>query len=160
MNGERERIADQIRRSVNGDAWHGPSLGESLRGLSAEQALLPIVEGAPNVWAYALHCLCWMRWTRDRVHGEIWSITPAEDWEPPSETSEKAWENVQAELKKECEALAEAVARLTEEDLERTAPELNYTIGFMIAGVPQHNAYHAGQIMILRRIGGFVRFPV
>jgi hypothetical protein len=40
MMNEVERIADQLRRAVEGKAWHGPALLELLEGMSAEEASL------------------------------------------------------------------------------------------------------------------------
>ena len=34
-----ERIAEELRHALKGDAWHGPALLESLAGVSAEEAL-------------------------------------------------------------------------------------------------------------------------
>lgn len=35
---EIERIEDQLRRSIEGAAWHGPALDELLLDLTAEEA--------------------------------------------------------------------------------------------------------------------------
>ncbi|MGA2262460.1 MAG: hypothetical protein ABSH28_13620 [Acidobacteriota bacterium] len=35
---EVERIADQLQRSMEGNAWHGPALLEVLEGVTAEEA--------------------------------------------------------------------------------------------------------------------------
>jgi len=35
---EIDRIADQLRRAYEGEAWHGPSLREILAGITVEQA--------------------------------------------------------------------------------------------------------------------------
>jgi hypothetical protein len=40
MINEVERIADQLRRAVEGEAWHGPALLELIEGMSAEEATL------------------------------------------------------------------------------------------------------------------------
>ena len=38
MTAEVNRLEEQLRRALEGEAWHGPSVLESLAGLSAAQA--------------------------------------------------------------------------------------------------------------------------
>jgi hypothetical protein len=37
MSGEARRLEEQLRRALEGEAWHGPSVLESVAGVSAEQ---------------------------------------------------------------------------------------------------------------------------
>ncbi len=51
---ETERIAQQLERTWDGDAWHGPSLKELTDGLTAKQAAAHHVErGALHLGAGA-----------------------------------------------------------------------------------------------------------
>ena len=51
---EVERIADQLKRSMEGKAWHGPALLEVLEGVTAQQAAAP-VSTAHTIWEIVLH---------------------------------------------------------------------------------------------------------
>ena len=52
---ESERIAEQLRRAWEGEAWHGPPLKEILAGVTAQQAAARPVGGAHAIWEIVLH---------------------------------------------------------------------------------------------------------
>ena len=70
---EVERIADQLRRAVEGEAWHGRALLELLEGMSAEEASLRTSE-AHTLWEIVSHIAVWMSASRRRVQGEAVSL--------------------------------------------------------------------------------------
>lgn len=73
MTRETERIADQLRRAWEGDAWHGPPLKKALDGLTARQAAAHPIAGAHSIWDLALHIAAWQerrqRSGREAGHG-------------------------------------------------------------------------------------------
>lgn len=52
---EMQRIADQLRRAIDGGAWHGPSLSEALDGVKATQAAVRQIPSADSIWELTLH---------------------------------------------------------------------------------------------------------
>ena len=52
---EIERIEDQLKRSLEGEAWHGPALEELLADVRAEQAAAKPVPPAHSIWEIVLH---------------------------------------------------------------------------------------------------------
>ena len=55
MTAEVNRLEEQLRRALEGEAWHGPSVLESLAGLSAAQAASHPIAGAHSIWELVLH---------------------------------------------------------------------------------------------------------
>ena len=49
MMGELERIGDQVRRGLEGGAWHGPAVLELLAGVTAAQAHARPIPGARGI---------------------------------------------------------------------------------------------------------------
>lgn len=45
MTNECLRIAGQLRRAFNGEAWHGPALKELLADVKADQAYAHLIPG-------------------------------------------------------------------------------------------------------------------
>src|SRR5262249_38103582 len=77
---EVERILDQLRRSHQGEAWHGPSLRELLEGVTAAQAARKTSE-AHSIWEIVFHITAWERVGVARLKGELIEDLPAEeDW--------------------------------------------------------------------------------
>ena len=56
---EAARIADQLRRAFEGEAWHGDSLFEILKSVSAEQAAARPIKNGHTIWELVLHIAAW-----------------------------------------------------------------------------------------------------
>jgi uncharacterized damage-inducible protein DinB len=149
---EVERIADQLRRAHEGGAWHGPALGELLRGADAATALHRPLAGAHNIWEILLHIGVWESIVRRRLSGEvILEIPSEEDWPAVDETSEAAWKRTQEDFRAGYEQLQKALARLSDRQLAEPVPGMEYNNYFMLHGAIQHALYHAGQIALLKK---------
>ena len=79
---ELERLKDRVTRSLLGDAWHGPSIQELLRDISAEQAASHPIEGAHSIWEIVHHITCWHRVVQRRLRGEAFDPSDHENWKP------------------------------------------------------------------------------
>jgi uncharacterized damage-inducible protein DinB len=149
---EIERIADQLRRAHEGDAWHGPALEELLKGVDAPGALLRPIAKSHNIWEIVLHIAVWESMVRRRLSGEvIVTVTPEQDWPPVADTSEVAWQKTLEDLRRGHEQLRQTISRLSDRQLNEPVPSMGYNTYFMLHGVVQHALYHAGQIAILKR---------
>jgi uncharacterized damage-inducible protein DinB len=158
---EVERIADQLRRAHEGGAWHGPSVGELLAGVTAEQAAARPFEGAHSVWELVTHIEAWERAILRRLGGDPAAIynTP-EDWPTGGDASEEAWRMAQGRLAETYEALRAAVLELDDARLdEPILPEMS-TRYVSLHGAVQHTLYHAGQIALTKRALGLGLPPV
>ena len=150
---EVERILDQLKRAYEGNAWHGPSVREALAGVTAAQAHARPLANAHNIWELVQHIAVWEDVGRRRLFGdraEIAISTP-EDWPPPQDTSEAAWEQAQAALDRGHQALVDAIAAVAESRLDEPIFEGMSTVYVTLHGVIQHDLYHAGQIAMLKK---------
>jgi len=149
---ETERIADQLRRAYEGNAWHGPSLGEVLAGVTAEQAIARPIAAAHSIWEIVLHIAQWELVVARRLAGEVTvQVPPEEDWPRVHATHEEAWHETLQALKQGNRRLREAIARFPETKLAETVPGSNDTFYAILHGVVQHDLYHAGQIALLKK---------
>jgi uncharacterized damage-inducible protein DinB len=146
------RLADQLRRSCFGEAWHGPSLQDILDGMTAEHALPRIAPQTHNIWELVLHVTCWNELAASALNG-----TPLPDgpdslsWPPIEDTSNAAWQKVLERMGGAVVALKEAAERLDDSQLEETTPGRTYNLYHLLSGVTQHNLYHAGQMALIKK---------
>jgi len=56
---EAARIADQLRRAFDGEAWHGDSVFEILQGIRAAQAAARPIKNGHTIWELLLHIAAW-----------------------------------------------------------------------------------------------------
>ncbi len=152
---EAARIADQLRRAFDGDAWHGDSLFEILDGVTAAQAAARPIARAHTIWELVLHIAAWDDAVLRRLGGAAVTLSDAENFPPVTETSDAAWRKTLAEVRRVHEELVSAVAALADSRLNEIVPGkkgAHYTFYYMLHGVVQHELYHAGQIALLKKM--------
>jgi uncharacterized damage-inducible protein DinB len=150
---EIERLDTQLKQACEGPAWHGPSVLETLEGVTAEQAQAHPIAGAHSIWELALHIRSSYHLVLRRLRGDGAPMTPAEDWPPVPAPTEDRWRDTVRSLKELNTQLRAAVRAFDPEALDRPlVPEPPYTAYTQFIGVTQHDLYHAGQIAILKKI--------
>lgn len=148
------RLADQIRRAFEGEAWHGDSLLELLAGVNAQTAIARPIGHAHNIWELVLHIAAWDGAVRRRTGGQAVKLSDKENFPPIEDKSEGAWRKAVEQAKKTHDDLVKAVSdfpdsRLGDPVSGKTEPY--YDFFYMFAGIAQHEIYHAGQIAILKK---------
>jgi DinB family protein len=125
-------------------AWHGTNLRGSLRGVTAPEALWRPAPGRHNIWELAVHCAYWKYTVRRRLTGEKRGSFPRKgsNWLPPGEN----WEDDLRMLGQEHRALRAAIEKATPQQLTK--------LERLIYGVAAHDAYHTGQIQLIKRLRG------
>lgn len=151
---EVERIADQLKRAFEGDAWHGPALRELLADVAAEKAAAKPLANLHSIWEIVLHVEAWASAVNRLLEGAPMptKLSTAEDWPPVEDMSETAWQDTVTKLGSGHAQFREAIANLTDSDLQKTVAGQRYSIYFMLHGVIQHDLYHAGQIALLKKV--------
>ena len=152
MAGEIMRLDEQLRRALEGGAWHGPSVLEALAGVSAEQARSHPIPEAHSIWELVLHIGSDYALVLRRLVGDGRPLTPDEDWPSCPPATAENWQQAVEVLRRFNQQLREAVRAFPPERLdEPLVPEAPYTAYTQFIGVTQHNLYHAGQISLLKR---------
>ncbi len=152
MSPEINRLDEQLRRALEGEAWHGPSVLELLAGVSAAQAASHPIAGAHSIWELVLHLRSDYDLVLRRLAGDGRKVTAAEDWPACPASTEENWGQTVQDLKLRNQKLRQAVRDFPVERLDDPlVPEVPYTAYTQFIGVTQHNLYHAGQIALLKR---------
>jgi len=151
---ETTRLADQIRRAFEGDAWHGDSILELLADVDAKTAASHPIKNAHSLWELVLHIAAWDGAVLRRTGGAALELSDKENFPPVKDTGEAAWRKAVEHAKRTHHDLVNAVAdfpenRLLEQVLGKT--EKYYNFFYMFSGIVQHELYHAGQIALLKK---------
>ncbi len=154
-------LHDQLRKGFSDDPWHGSATAELLRDVTAEEAAAHPIPGAHSIWEIVLHMTGWLNEVRRRLDGREPDMPEEGDWPEPGERSEAAWQRDRSRLEEAVKNLLDALSALREEDLDRMGGSIaeirNPSLGTgvthraMVNGIVQHNAYHSGQIALLRK---------
>lgn len=154
-----EKAAREIlSAAVSGDAWYGSSTADVLSGLDAPSAARRVEGYSHSIWELLLHSTGWMEEVARRLDGNAPSPPPDGDWPAPVETTEAAWADAQARFHAAAAELGDRMqsfdpARWTVMvgDGRHQALGTGVTHAAMVIGVIQHNAYHTGQMALLRK---------
>ena len=153
-----ERLVDQLQRCFEGDAWHGPSVREVLEGVTVQDASAHPIPGAHSIRELVLHMAAGHHLVLRRLDGDGRQLSPEEDWPVPSEPTEDAWRQEVESLFALNRRVREAVATFPATHLDDPlVPDPPYSAFTQFIGLTQHDLYHAGQIVLLRRALGHGR---
>lgn len=153
-------LRDDLARAFDGDPWHGPPLRALLDRFDAAAAAAHPVPVAHSAWEIALHLASWMRVGTARVASRAQvDADPARDWPAvPVPSDAAAWAATLDALDRAHAGLLAAVDGLHEADLAvPLGPPVGGTagtLGFLLAGLAQHAAYHGGQLALLAKTLG------
>lgn len=150
-------LRDELRRSLHGPAWHGPALLETLHDLSPREAQSRLLAGTHSIAELAFHALAWVEEVTRRLGGAEPSLPARGDW-PTDDTALPVVESVRLlrHAGDELDAMLAAfpAARLSTlvGGPTHDAPTgAGVTYAEMLHGLAQHNAYHGGQIAMLKK---------
>jgi uncharacterized damage-inducible protein DinB len=146
------RLEEQLQRAFEGPAWHGPSVLETLAGVTPEAAHTHPIAGAHSIWELVLHLGGTYRLVLRRLAGGAPQLTPAEDWPPVPEPTAANWRDAVDALRSLNQQIRHAVRGFDPARLDQPiTPEPPYPACTQFIGITQHDLYHAGQIAILKK---------
>ncbi len=155
-------LATLLRKGHSSDPWHGPATVDLLADVPFAAAATHPVSGAHSIWEIVLHMTSWQREVSRRIDGAEPREPENGDWPAvPPAPDQEGWDRARMDLGSSLEELAAAVSAMSDEDLRElvgTARDRALGSGLtraeVVAGVLQHNAYHSGQIALLRKALG------
>ncbi len=146
-------LLNAIEEGFQTPAWHGPNLKASLQGIGPEEAVWRPTPERHNIQELIVHSAYWKHAVRNRVGGQQAPFPErGSDWfkrESPDPASLAADLEL---LEREHLALRQTVDSMPRQRIEDVISSDHGTIGRNILGVAFHDVYHAGQIMILRKL--------
>lgn len=150
-------LLENVQPRPGRSGWHGgPTPVGALRGVTAAQALWSPGHGRKSVWQLALHIAYWDYAVRRRLEGGTgarFPRSPANFPQVPDRADNKAWAKDVALVKSEHAQLAAAIAKIPSSRYRTALPGgKRWTIGELIVGIAQHEAYHTGQIQLVKRL--------
>ena len=151
-------LLQQLERTQAGEPWYGSSRVQALKGIAFTDAASHPIKGAPSMWELVLHMTSWTREVSRRIAGAA-PATPVDgDWPPVAAVNARAWTRAKSALAEAHTHLLAASSGLRPAQLAKRVGELpspalgtGTTVAGMLVGLAQHDAYHIGQLFLLRR---------
>jgi len=150
-------LLENVQPRPGRGAWHGgPTAAGALRGISAAQAIWAPARGRKSIWQLALHIAYWKYAVRRRLEGGTaprFPRTPANWPRVPERADARSWAEDVALLKREHELLVQTISQIPSTRYRVALPGgKQWTVGELIVGIAQHDAYHTGQMQMLKRL--------
>jgi uncharacterized damage-inducible protein DinB len=149
---------EQTRRITNGDPWYGNAILQVLDGVTHQQASTRPIPTAHTIWELVLHMTSWVREVTRRLQHGDWREPADGDWPSAPDSTAANWRAALARLEEAHRALATTLETLPESRLDaEVGTERNQALGTgvtfaqMLHGILQHDAYHLGQIGLLKK---------
>lgn len=150
-------LTEAIQPRPGRQGWHGgPTPVGALRGVTAEQARWKPSPRRKNLWTLALHITYWKYAVRRLLEGSERGAFPRRpsNWPAlPERPDDRSWAADVALLRVEHQRLVEAASAVRPALLSRHPPgSRRWTYGELLVGIAMHDAYHTGQIQLLKRL--------
>lgn len=140
-----------LEEAFRKQAWHGPNLRGSIRGLTDREAAWRPGRGRHSIREIVVHAAYWKYAVAQRIAGGKRGsfARKGSNWFP-QERLEATWRDDVTLLVEMHRRLWDAVRALSPADLDRRSGKL--TLRRLIYGAALHDVYHAGQIQLLKRL--------
>lgn len=141
----RSLMLGQLRATHDQAAWFVP-LNTAIDGLTAQQANWKPEKGDHSSGELVHHLLFWNQRQLQKFKGEPAGDNPKTNDETFEKFDQAQWEATYGQLKQVMTDLESWVKSAPESDLKSHAENL--------ANISMHNAYHIGQIVVIRKLQG------
>ncbi len=150
MGNEINRILKLFTDLQHGDCWIGTNFKEALHGVDAEKASKSLDVGSNSIWQLVSHLIYWRSVVVNRLSGNS-NPPPFPDFLLPEQLTEQNWKQTLLDFEAAYHLLRTAIHNFKEENLDKPSPVQGQTYYQLIIGCLQHDAYHLGQIGLLKK---------
>lgn len=150
MANEINRILKLFADLQHGDCWIGNNFKETLHGVDSINACKTISGRTNNIWQLVAHITYWRTLVVNRLTGSL-NPPPFQDFLLPEVCNEANWRQTLHDFEAAYHLLRNAILHFHEENLEKASVKKEQTNYELIMGCLQHDAYHLGQIMLLKK---------
>ena len=151
MANEINRILKQFADLQHGNCWIGNNFKKVLHDVGADEALKNIPGIKNNIWRLVAHITYWRTSVVNRLTGTT-NPPPFADFLLPDNCNEENWRQALHDFEAAYHLLRNAIHSFHEENLQKLSPRKDQTFYELIMGCLQHDAYHLGQMMLLKKV--------
>ncbi|MGD9589291.1 MAG: DinB family protein [Pyrinomonadaceae bacterium] len=155
--GEIELLTIQLEQAFRRRSWHGTNLLGSIRGLTIGIAEARPAPGRHNIWELIVHAAYWKYSVYRRLAGDPalkFKLKGSNWFERPVEMSAAALKRDIDLLKEYHALLIGSLAAFPPKRLDAIPKGSSTSFRDLVIGVAAHDLYHAGQVQLIKRLGG------
>ena len=149
MSNEINRIVKLFADLQHGECWVGNNFKEALHGVDHTSAAKHIPGVNNSIWQLIAHITYWRTRVVNRLTGSD-NPPPFADFLLPEILNDMNWKQTLLDFESAYHLLRNAIHYFKEENLDKPSPKEGQTFYQVILGCLQHDAYHLGQLVLLR----------
>jgi len=150
MSIEINRIVKLFEDLQHGDCWIGNNFKETLHGVDAATAADTVSANSNSIWQLVSHLIYWRTTVVNRLTGSD-NPPPFKDFLLPAELNEENWKQTLLDFEAVYHLLRHALHNIKDEQLDKPTIKKDQTFYQLIMGCLQHDAYHLGQMIVLKK---------
>jgi len=150
MANEINRILKLFADLQHGDCWIGINFKEAFHGVDAQKAAAAIPGKTNSIWQLTAHLIYWRSTVVNRLTGSS-NPPPFPDFLLPDEMNDESWRQTLHDFEAAYHSLRNAIHNFREDHLDHPSPKEGQTYYQLMLGCLQHDAYHLGQIVLLKK---------
>ncbi|GAB2821634.1 hypothetical protein GCM10027043_23020 [Ferruginibacter profundus] len=147
---EINRIVKLFEALQHGDCWIGTNFKETLHGVDSAMASDAILSNNNSIWQLTAHITYWRTTVVNRLTGSD-NPPPFKDFLLPARLDDASWKQTLYDFEAAYHSLRTALHTIKDEQLDKPSPREGQTFYQLIMGCLQHDAYHLGQMMLLKK---------
>lgn len=150
MANEINRILKLFADLQHGDCWVGTNFKEVLHEVDTVKATGHMSEKSNSIWQLVAHITYWRTLVVNRLSGTD-NPPPFRDFLLPDICNEESWRQTLHDFEAAYHLLRNAIHHFNEENLDKPSLKPEQTNFELILGCLQHDAYHLGQMRLLKK---------
>ncbi len=147
---ELNRIVRLFTDLQHGDCWIGVNFKNTLQDVDAALAQKSVSNHTNTIWQLVFHIIYWRTSVINRLNGTT-DPPPFKDFSLPDNLTEENWKQTLLDFESTYHQLRNTIAHFKEEHLHRPSPKPSQTYYQLVMGCLQHDAYHLGQIVLIKK---------
>jgi len=147
---EIQKIGQLFADLQQGDCWVGLNMQQVLKDVTAEKAAIRLHEKGNCIWQLVNHLIYWRKTVMIRLQGRH-AEPPMPDMYLPDELTEASWQTTLLHFEEVYRQLSELITAFDESLLDTASPIKGQTYYQLLLGCLQHDAYHMGQMVVLKK---------
>lgn len=147
-----EKLVHELRSLYDGKPWLGVTIEGSRKSISAEEAASHPIKNTNSIRTIVNHLIFWHRALAGRLSNPDKVFVAGEkDFSPIADFSEASWQKTRENLQVSLEEMAIAILNFDEKRWDQICPGKQTTFYENAMGIIEHDAYHLGQIVLLKK---------
>jgi len=149
-----ETLAFRHEEIWTGEPWYGSNITSGLSGISAIQATHRVAN-QHNVAEILNHMIQWKKFVLEKLEGTNGFdivLDSEKDWNQIDQLDDSSWSEILENFDQVSAALIIQIRSQQDTLLKEIVPGRTYSYSKLIEGIRDHDIYHLGQILILKKM--------